>query len=205
MGFKDWFTKKEVDPEDIDYIGNAEALEEKNDFLGAIAEYTQLIKYIYSDKEPKAYKHITEKIVDCYINLGDYDKVFELWPLQFDPEDYGGKEMYELIKMLEGAQRMDLVTRAYDAGGKKLSLNKIEFLIKQKRIPEANTMISELLANLKETSPGIENLWLTKAKLSLSLRKWEEANRFLNKILDRNSKHEEARRLKEFCLRQLRM
>jgi len=205
MAFKNWFKKKEENPENVDYIGNAEALEEQNDFLGAITEYEKLIKYIYPDKEPKSYKHVTERILDCHINLGDYEKVVELWPLQFDPEEYGGKEMYELIKVLEEAQRNDLVSLVYDRAGKKLALNKIEFLIKQKRIPEANTLISELLANVKEDSPQIINLWLTKAKLSLSLRKWDEANRYLNKILERDSKHEEARKLKEFCLKQLRM
>lgn len=137
--------------------------------------------------------------------MADYDKVFELWPLQFHPADYTPKEMFELIKILEQAQRLDLVEKVYDRAGKSLTRNRIEFLIKQKKVPEADALMKELLANLDEYTPGIIDLWITKAKLSLSLRKWEEANRYLSKVIERDARHEEARKLKEFCLKQLRM
>jgi len=127
----------------------------------------------------------------------------ELWPLQYDP-DYTPKEMYELIKVLESSQRNDLVSQVYDKSGNKLLINKIEFLIKQKKIPEANALLSGILINMKETTPGIANFWLAKAKLCMSLRKWEEANKYLDKILDRDGHNEEARKLKDFCLRQAR-
>ncbi len=196
--------KKEVHPWDIDYIAKAQEFEANGDFAGAIAEYEKVISVIYPNKPAKSYRHITKKIIDCYLKMGDFEKVIELWPLKHDPVDYTPKEMYELIKILEANQRMDLVNRVYDSAGNKLLPNKIEFLIKQKRMPEANALLSGMLVNTPETAPGIENLWLTKAKLSLSLRKWEEANKYLSKILDRNSHNEEARKLKEFCIKQLR-
>ena len=198
------FKKKVQNPWDIDYVSAAEELEAKGDFSGAITEYEKIIKVIYADKPSKNYRHITKKIIDCYLKLGDYEKVMQLWPLKYDSADYGAREMYDLIKVLETAQRMDLVNQVFDRAGNKLLPNKIEFLIKQKRIPEANALLSGLLVNTNESSPGIENLWMTKVKLSMSLRKWEEANRFLDKILDKNQGNVEARKLKEFCIKQAR-
>ena len=85
-----------------------------------------------------------------------------------------------------------------------LMANKIEFLIKQKKIPEANALITELLSNVPESNPSIINLWLSKAKLCMSLRKWEESCKYLNKILEKDGHNMEARKLKEFCLKQVR-
>jgi tetratricopeptide (TPR) repeat protein len=198
------FKKKAQNPWDIDYISVAEEFETAGDFTGAIAEYEKIIKVIYVDKPAKSYKHLTKKIIDCYLKLGNYEKVIELWPLKYDPTDYGPKEIYDLIKILEIAQRNDLIMQVFNQAGKKLLPNKIEFLIKQKRIPEANALLNELLVNAKESTQGIENLWMTKAKLCLSLMKWEEANRFLDKILEKNNNNAEARKLKTFCISQLR-
>jgi tetratricopeptide (TPR) repeat protein len=198
------FKKKEVNPWDIDYMANAQKFEQVGDYQGAIGEYEKIINIVYADKPVKTYRHITKKIIECYLKLGNYEKVMELWPLQHDPVDYTPKEMFELIKILEANQRQDLASRVYDSAGNKLLPNKIEFLIKQKKIPEANALLSGMLINLKDTTPGIQNLWMTKVKLCLSLRKWEEANKYLDKILDRNSHNEEARKLKEFCIRQAR-
>ena len=198
------FKKKEVNPWDIDYISNAEALEASGDYAAAIAEYEKVIAVIYKNKPQKNYRHITKKIINCYLKLGNYEKVMELWPLQHDPVDYTPKEMYELIKILETGQRNDLVAKVYDNSGNKLLLNKVEFLIKQKRIPEANSILSGILINAKETTPGIERLWFMKVKLSMGLRKWEEANKYLDKILDRNGHNTEARKLKDFCIKQAR-
>jgi tetratricopeptide (TPR) repeat protein len=199
------FKKKEGSPFDVDYMGKAEEFEAKGDYSSAIEEYQKIINIIYRDKPVKAYLHISKKILKCYMNMGDYDKVFELWPLQYNPVDYDASKKYELIKLLEQANRQDLVMRVYDQAGKSLARNKIEFLIKQKKVPEADALMKDLLATLDEYTPGIVDLWLTKSKLSLSLRKWEEANRYLSKIIEKSPKHDEARKLKEFCLKQLRM
>jgi len=204
MGIFGLFQKKQVNPEDIDYTSIAEEFEKKGDFVSAIEEYKKIITYVYQGKEPVKYNHVTTKIINCYIQMNDYDKVMELWSLKYNPADYGAKEMYELIKVLEAAQRIDLVMKVYDQAGKKLLRNKIEFLIKQKKIPEANALMNELLVNVEESNPAIMGLWFEKAKLCLSLRRWEEACRYLNKVIERDSHNTEARTLKEFCLKQVR-
>ena len=58
--------------------------------------------------------------------------------------------------------------------------------------------------SVKETDPAIEGIWMTKAKLSMSLQKWEEANKYLGKAIEKNSHNLEARKLKDFCLKQAR-
>jgi tetratricopeptide (TPR) repeat protein len=203
MGIFDLFKKKKV--EEGDYIASAEQFEKAGDFTNAVNEYQKLINLVFSGKEPKFYRHITKKIVACYVKLGDYEKVIEMWPSCYDSSDYGPKEMYELIKILEGAQRFDLVMRVYDDSGNKLLPNKIEFLIKQKKIPEANALLNELLAKVPETNPSIKGIWLTKAKVCMSLRKWEESAKYLNKILERDNRNIEVLKLKEFCMKQVRM
>jgi len=204
MGIFQFFNKKEVNPLDVDYTSKAEAFEKLEDYPSAIQEYEKIIQFVYKDKPAVRYKHITKKIVDCYIKLGDYDKVIELWPSKYDPNDYGAKEMFELIKLLEAVPRNDLVLKIYDRAGKPLLRNKIEFLIKIKKIPEANSLLNELLVNVSESNPAIEQLWMTKAKLSMSLKKWDEAHRYLSKIIEKNTKNLEARKLKDFCLKQAR-
>ncbi|MEK6885512.1 MAG: hypothetical protein AABX17_00940 [Nanoarchaeota archaeon] len=206
MGLFNFFKKEQdIDPRDIDYMSQAEDFEKKGDFVSAISEYDKIIQYVYVEKEPKYFRHITKRIINCHLKLGNYEKVSELWALQYDPLDYGAKEMYELIKILEAAGKLDLVMMIYDRAGKPLLRNKIEFLIKQKKIPEANELMNELLASIQETQPGIIEIWIAKAKLSLSLRKWEEANKYLNKIVEKDSHNIEARKLKEFCMKQIRM
>lgn len=198
------FKKKQVNPEDVDYISIAQEFESNGDYSAAIQEYEKLISFVFAKKDPKFYRHITKKIINCYIKMGNYERVMEMWPSQYDSADYGGIEMYELIKILEFAQRDDLAAKVYEASGNKLIRNKIEFLIKLKKIPEANALLSELLANISESNPNSPILWMTKAKLCLSLRKWDEANKYLNKIIEKTPHHEEARRLKEFCFKQIR-
>jgi len=198
------FFKKEVHPEDIDYLSNAQELETKGDFPHAILEYQKAIEVIFSGKPPRAYRHITKKIISCYQSLGDYDKVFEMWPQQYDASEYGAKEMFELIKLLEVAQKPELIMKVYDKAGNKLIRNKIEFLMRQKKIPEANDLMNHLLPNINASMPGARDIWLTKARLCLSLRKWEEANKYLNKILELSPHDEEVRKLKEFCFKQVR-
>ena len=204
MGLFNLFKRETVKPEDVDYISNAEEFESKGDYASAIGEYEKIVQYVYAKKDPRHYRHVTKRIVGCYQKLGEYDKVFEMWKGQYDPMDYGAKEMYELIKVLEAAQRVDLVSKVYEMAGRSLAANHVEFLVKQKKIPEANELLSELLAHIPESNPSIQKLWLAKAKLCLSLRKWEEANKYLSKLIEKNPHNEEARKLKEFCFKQLR-
>jgi tetratricopeptide (TPR) repeat protein len=192
-----------------DYIAEAEKYEAKGDFGGAIVEYEKMIQAVYADKEPKHYRHVIKRIVADHVKMGNLDVVFEMWPKQYDPSDYGAKEMYELIKILESGQRLDLVMKIYDMAGKKLLRNKMEFMIRLKKIPEANALMNELLmtaeANPEISVQAIKELWITKAKLCLSLKKWDEANKYINKVLEKDPHNMEVRKLKDFCLKQVRM
>jgi tetratricopeptide (TPR) repeat protein len=198
------FFKKDANS-DTDYLAIAQEHEQKGDYLSAIVEYEKLIQSIYKNKEPKSYRHITKKVVDCFIKIGDYDKVLEYWKLQYDPTEYSPKEMFELIKVLEQGNRHDLIVRVYDVAGNSLLPNRIEYLIKQKKIPEANALLSELLSKIPESNPSIKGLWFTKAKLSMSLRRFEEANKYLGKLLEKDQHNLEARKLKDFCMKQINM
>jgi tetratricopeptide (TPR) repeat protein len=113
--------------------------------------------------------------------------------------------MFELIKVLEQGNRHDLIVRVYDVAGNSLLPNRIEYLIKQKKIPEANALLSELLSKIPESNPSIKGLWFTKAKLSMSLRRFEEANKYLGKLLEKDQHNLEARKLKDFCMKQINM
>jgi len=204
MGFFSLFKKREGS-EDIDYIAIAEEYEKKGGYDAAIAEYEKLIEHIYSEREPKAYRHITKRIINCHRQMGNYEKLMEMWSLQYDSNDYGAKEMYELIKILEASQKNELVMKVYEQAGGKLARNRIDFLIKMKKIPEANALMNDVLMNVPEGNPAIKDLWMMKAKLAMSLRKWEEATKYLNKLIDRDTHNEQARKLKEFCMKQVRM
>jgi len=190
--------------EEKDFMALAEDFEQKCMYAEAIANYNEVINSVYEGKDPLKYVHLTKKIIGCAIKMNDYERVMELWKTQYHPLDYGAKEMYELIKILEAGQRIDLVMKVYDMAGKKLLANKVEFLIRMKKIPEANAAVNELLVNSTETTPGIERIWLAKAKLAMSLTKFEEANRYLTKIVDKDPKNLEARKLKDFCVKQAR-
>ena len=186
-----------------DYMANAEEFEKTGDYASAIGEYKKIIDSVYEGRNYQGYKHITKKMIECYQKMGDYEKVMELWKMQYHPADYTPKEMYELIKLLETAQKLDLVMKVYDEAGNKLLRNKVEFLMKQKKIPEANAALNDLLRIYPESQPEILDIWMMRAKLSMGFKRWEEANRYLNKILERNAHNEEARKLKDFCLKQV--
>lgn len=203
MGLFDKFKKGSPKLENEDYMGLAEQYLSQGNYLEAIETYKKIIQTVYKNKSSDSYRHLTQRIVDCYIKLGDYEKVIELWPLQFHSADYSPKDMYELIKFLEASGRNDLALRVFERAGKKLLRNKIEFLIKNRRIPEANEAINELLASVEETNPAILGIWLTKAKVSMSLLKFPEARRYLDKIIEKNPRNEEARKLKEFCAKHM--
>jgi len=200
MGLFNLFKKKEG-RWGTDHITLAEEFESKGDFLSAISEYGKVIKENYSDKEPKTYKHIMKKIVADYVKLGDYDKVFEMWKFQYDPSEYGPKEMYELIKILEIGQKNEMILQIYEQAGKGLLKNKINFLVKMKKTPEAYESLGELLSYVSESTPGIEKFWLLKAKLAMSLGKWTDAKRYLGKIIEKDTHNAEARKLRDMCLK----
>ncbi len=184
-----------------DYMAIAESSFSRGDYATALDNYQKVINTIFAGKEQKYYSHITKKIIECNKGLGNYEAVIELWPSQYSPADYGPKEMYDLIKILEAAQKYELVMSIYDKAGKSLLRNEVEFLIRQKKIPEAYNAMNELIASVPENHPEMEKLWLTKAKLSMSLLKFDEAGRYLGKIIEKNPRNEEARKLKDFCIR----
>jgi tetratricopeptide (TPR) repeat protein len=184
-----------------DHMALAESSFAKGDYVTAIDNYQKVINTIFAGKEAKYYGHLTKKIIECNKQLGNYELVAELWSSQYSPGDYGAKETYELIKILEAAQKYELVMGVYNKAGKSLLRNKVEFLIRQKKIPEAYNAMTELVASVPENHPEMEKLWLTKAKLSMSLLKFEEASRYLGKIIERNPRNDEARKLKDFCIR----
>jgi len=201
MGLTDLF-KKKGGRWGTDHITLAEEFENKGDFLSAISEYGKVIKENYSDKEPKTYKHIMKKIVACYVKLGDYDKVFEMWKFQYEPSEYTPREMYELIKILEVGQRNEQILQIYEQAGKGLLKNKINFLIKMKKNQEAYEALGELLSYVSESTPGIEKFWLMRGKLAMSLGKWADAKRYLGKIIEKFPRDsEEARKLRDMCLK----
>ena len=206
MGLFNLF-KKDANAGELDYLSLAETAEKNGDFLGAINQYQKAIEFVFikNNRAPKQYRHITKKIINCYIKLQDYDKIFEMWSEQYDPLDYGPREMYELIKILDAGQKNDLISKIYEQAGKKLWINKVDFLIKQKKIPEANALMNEIFAEMPVSGDLLQELWLKKAKLCLSLRKWDEACKYLNKLLEKNMRNAEALRLKDFCMKQVRM
>jgi len=200
MGLLNLFKKKEG-RWGKDHIVLAESFESRGDFVSAIREYEEAIKQNHSGKDPKSYRPITRKIVECYVKLGDYDKIFEMWKLQYDSSEYGPKEMYELIKILEKGEKNEMILKIYEQAGKGLLKNKINFLIKMKKNEEAYESLGELLSYVSESTQGIEKFWLMKAKLAMSLGKWGDAKRYLGKIIEKDTHNTEARKLREMCLK----
>lgn len=200
MGFLELFKNKTEE----DFMLQAEQAEKMGDYSKAIENYNKVIGTFFEGKSPDSYKHIIKKVVRCNIKLGNYEQVLELWRYQYSPSDYTPKEMYELIKIFEAANLPDLAMKVYEQAGDKLLRNKINFLINQKKIPEANLELTRLLGSLPDNTPGIIDLWMQKAKLSMSLKKFPDAHRYLAKILDKDSKNMEARKLNDFCRAQIR-
>lgn len=196
------FIKKPFQKKEEDFLLQAEQAEKQGDFQLAIENYEKIILTIFEDKTPDKYIHLTKKIINCYTQIGDFEKVINLWPTQYKVGEYTAKEKYELIKVLENAGKPDLALNIFNEAGNTLLANKIEFLIRQKKIPEANHELSNLIASLPENHPKYYDLIIKKAKLSMSLLKWDEAKRYLNKILEKNPSHEEAKKLRAFCAKQ---
>ena len=196
------FVKKEVNAGD--YLKIAEDLESKGLFLAAVNEYERIIAQIYAGKDPFQYLHITKKLINLNVQLGNFDKVIQLWPNQYSPQEYSSKYKLELALILEKAGKIQEAEEIYISEGNKLQLYKIEFLIRQKRIDDANRECTRLLLSVNSNGKGVEKLWLLKGKILMSIRRWEEAESYFIKILERNAGDLEAKKLKMFCSKQLR-
>ena len=85
--------KKAWSNEEEDPITIAQSLEVQGNYQGAIEKYREVINTVYQGRSPDKYKHLTRKIIDCYLKLGDFNQVMDLWPLQYHSADYTGKEM----------------------------------------------------------------------------------------------------------------
>ncbi|MEM4271098.1 MAG: hypothetical protein QXO70_03315 [Candidatus Pacearchaeota archaeon] len=203
MGFFSnlFFGKKDV--EEKDYLKLAADYESREMYPEAIGEYEKLIADIYEGKESYKYRHITKKIVELNIKLGNYEKVIELWKKQFLPEEYGAKQKFALAVILEKAGKINETMKIYDENPS-LQKQKIEFLIRLKRIDEANRECTKLLMSYKSHDKGIEDLWMLKGRILMSIRRWEEAESYFIKVLEKQSSNLEAKKLKVFCAKQAR-
>lgn len=199
---KDVFSGKQPENEK-DYLQLAKDFENQGNFHEAIREYAQLIETIYSGKEYYKYKHITKKIVELYIKLGDFAKVAELWPKQYSAEEYGLREKYQLAIFLEKAGKPEMAMNIYNAEDF-LQKQKVEFLLRQKKVEEANKECTRLIMMHKSSEQGIEDLWFLKAKILISLRRLEEAENYLLKVMERRPNDIEAKKLKNFCAKYTR-
>ncbi len=199
---KEAFSGKKLE-EEKDYLQLAQQLETAGNFAEAIKEYNQLIETIYTGKEYYKYKHITKKIVELYIKLQDFAMVAELWPKQYSQEEYGLKEKYHLAVFLEKAGKMDLALKIYSEEDF-LQKQKVEFLLRQRKVEEANKECSRLIMSHKASDEGIADLWFLKAKILMSLRRLEEAESYLIKVIEKRPNDMEAKKLKGFCSRYTR-
>jgi tetratricopeptide (TPR) repeat protein len=186
-----------------DYLQMAKEFEGAGNFVEAIKAYNQLIETIYTGKEYYKYKHITKKIVELYIKLGDFERVAELWSKQYSSEEYGLREKYQLAIFLEKAGKPDMALKIYNAEDF-LQKQKVEFLLRQKKIDEANKECTRLIMMHKSSDEGIADLWFLKAKILMSLKRLEEAENYLLKVIEKRPNDLEAKKLKTFCTRYTR-
>jgi tetratricopeptide (TPR) repeat protein len=190
-------------PGEEDYFKIAKDFEDKGMNLEAIREYEKLIFDIYTGKEYTKYTHITKKLVELYLKMGNYEKVAELWPKQYHTEEYDLKKKLELALILEKGGKNNLAMAIYDSNTR-LQYQKIEFLLRQKKVDEANSECTRLLLSMHSTDPGIINIWMMKGKILMGVRRWEEAESYFTKILERQNGHLDAKKLRAFCGDQLR-
>lgn len=195
--FKGVFAKKEAEVED--YLKIAEDFEAQGMFLEAINEYEKMIAEIYAGKDYMKYAHITKKLIQLNMKIENYDRVIQLWPRQYSAEEYSGRQKLELALLLEKVGKIKEAEAIYLESESKLQLYKIEFLMRQKRIDDANKECTRLLLSVNSQGKGIENLWLLKGKILMSIRRWEEAESYFIKALERDANNMEAKKLKVFC------
>lgn len=201
---KEVFTAEDLAVGEEDYFKIAKDFEDKSMFSEAATEYEKLIVNIYAGKEYTKYLHITKKLVELYIKLGNYDKVKELWARQYAAEDYTKKQKLELALILEKAGKIQDAQNVYDDVGFGLQYQKIEFLMRQRKIDDANAECTRLLLSLRSTDPGIIDVWMLKGKILMGIRRWEEAQGYFIKIIERQNSNLEAKKLRAFCNDQLR-
>jgi len=203
MGFfSNLFSGKKEEQEE-DYFKIASDFESKAMLPEAIKEYERLIADIYEGKESYKYRHITKKIVELNVKLGNYERVIELWKKQFLPEEYSNKQKFALAIILEKAGKISEAMKIYDETPS-LQKQKIEFLLRQKKIDDANKECTRLLISCKSNDKGIEDLWMLKGRILMSIRRWEEAESYFIKVLEKQATNIEAKKLKVFCARQVR-
>jgi len=203
MGFFSNLFSGKKEAEETDYLKLAGDFETQAMLPEAIKEYEKLIADIYEGKESYKYRHITKKIVELNIKLGNYEKVIELWKKQFLPEEYGAKQKFALAIVLEKAGKTNEAIKIYDENPS-LQKQKIEFLMRLKKIDEANKECTRLLMSYKSHDKGIEDLWMLKGRILMSIRRWEEAESYFIKVLEKQSSNLDAKKLKVFCARQVR-
>lgn len=201
---KEVFTAEDVvSSNEEDYFKIAKNFEEKSQFAEAIREYEKLIATIYVGKEYTKYIHITKKLIELYQKIGNYDKIIELWPKQYQEGEYTPKYKLELALILEKSGKSKEALDVY-ADEMRLQMPKIEYLMRLRRIDDANAECTRLLLSLRSTDPGITKVWMLKGKILMGIRRWEEAQGYFIKIIERDNSNLDAKKLKAFCTDQLR-
>lgn len=201
---KEFFIIEEEKSGEEDYFKIAKDFEDKGLIAEAIKEYEKLIFNIYAGKDYTKYLHITKKLIELYTKIGNYPKVIELWPKQYHSEEYDSKKKFELALILEKAGKIDDAMNIYDDAGIALQMQKILFLMRQRKIDDANAEATRLLLSMRSNDPGITDIWMLKGKILMGIRRWEEAEGYFFKVLERHNNHLEAKKLKSFCAEQLR-
>lgn len=200
---KEFFTIEEEKAGEEDYFKIAKDFEDKGMNAEAIREYEKLIFDIYTGKDYTKYLHITKKLVELYTKMGNYEKVVELWPKQYHEEEYDLKKRFELATLLEKASKFDMAMNIYN-DNPRLQMKKVEFLMRQRKIDEANAECTRLLLSMRAVDPGIIDVWLLKGKILMGVRRWEEAEGYFVKILERQNNHLDAKKFKSFCNEQIK-
>lgn len=201
---KGLFSTKEEENEEEDYFKIAADFEAKSMYNEAINEYAKLIAIIYKNRDYTKYRHVTVKMVELFKTLGNYERVVELWPQQYLPEEYGPRQKLELAILLEKAGKLKEAMDIYIAEEGKLQLQKIEFLIRQKKIDDANKECTRLILSWPLNKPGIESAWMLKGKILMSISRFEEAESYFVKVLERQSTNLEAKKFRVFCAKAIR-
>jgi tetratricopeptide (TPR) repeat protein len=195
------FADKE--PIEEDFYKIAKDFEDKGLFVEAIKEYEKLILTIYAGKDATKYSNVTKKLIELYMKLGNYDKILELWPKQYAQEDYGPRQKLELALLMEKAGKNDAAMDIYNSEGIKLQIKKIEFLMRQKKIDDANAECTRLLLSLRANDPQIIPIWMLKGKILMGIRRWEEAYGYFLKVIDKDNSNLDAKKFKNFCAKQI--
>jgi len=201
---KGMFSEKKEEEGEEDYFKIASDFEAQSMYNEAINEYAKLIAKIYPGKDYTKYRHVTIKMLQLFMKLGNYERVIELWPQQYLPEEYGPRQKLELALILEKVGKLQEAMSIYVAEEGKLQLKKIEFLLRHKKVDEANKECTRLLLSWPRDNHGIEAAWMLKGKILMSISRWEEAESYFVKVLERQGANLEAKNLRHFCSKQIK-